>query len=95
MAAPIPAMANDALIGGIIGGVIGGAISNSNKQRSSAPKRTYTAAAKPSISSAQRESNRQAQVALNYFGFNAGTPDGVMGRNSRAAISGPFAICVG
>lgn len=83
---PIPAMANDALIGGIIGGVIGGAISNSNKQRSSSPKRTYTAS-KPSVSSAQRESNRQAQVALNYFGFNSGTPDGVLGRNSRAAIS--------
>ncbi len=83
---PIPAMANDALIGGIIGGVIGGAISNSNKQRSSSPKRTYTAS-KPRVSSAQRESNRQAQVALNYFGFNSGTPDGVLGRNSRAAIS--------
>jgi peptidoglycan hydrolase-like protein with peptidoglycan-binding domain len=88
-AAPIPAMANDALIGGIIGGVIGGAISNSNKQRA-APKRTYQQASKPrssGISSAQRESNRQAQVALNYFGFNSGTPDGVLGRNSRAAIS--------
>ncbi|MCR9110327.1 MAG: peptidoglycan-binding protein [Rhodobacteraceae bacterium] len=83
---PIPAMANDALIGGIIGGVIGGAISNSNKQRSSSPKRTYKAS-KPSVSTAQRESNRQAQVALNYFGFNSGTPDGVLGRNSRAAIS--------
>lgn len=89
VAAPIPAMANDALIGGIIGGVIGGAISNSNKQRA-APKRTYQQASKPrssGISSAQRESNRQAQVALNYFGFNSGTPDGVLGRNSRAAIS--------
>ncbi|WP_299784950.1 peptidoglycan-binding protein [uncultured Marivita sp.] len=81
-------MANDALIGGIIGGVIGGAISNSNKR--AAPKRTYTKAAKPrspGISSAQREANRQTQTALNYFGFNSGTPDGVLGRNSRAAIS--------
>lgn len=88
IAAPIPAMANDALIGGIIGGVIGGAISNSNKR--AAPKRTYTKAAKPrspGISSAQRDENRQTQTALNYFGFNSGTPDGVLGRNSRSAIS--------
>ncbi len=28
------------------------------------------------------------QKALNYFGFNAGTPDGVSGRKTRAAISG-------
>lgn len=84
-AAPIPAMANDALIGGIIGGVIGGAISNNNK-RSSSTKRTYTTS-RPAISSAQREANRQSQIALNYFGFNSGTPDGVLGRNSRSAIS--------
>ena len=37
--------------------------------------------------SAQREENRQVQTALNYFGFPAGTPDGVMGRNSRNAVS--------
>lgn len=90
VAAPLPALANDALIGGIIGGVIGGAISNSNNKQRAAPKRTYQQASKPrssGVSSAQRESNRQAQVALNYFGFNSGTPDGVLGRNSRAAIS--------
>ncbi|MFP7570385.1 peptidoglycan-binding domain-containing protein [Marivita sp. S2033] len=86
---PLPAMANDALIGGIIGGVIGGAIGNSAKR--SAPRRTYSAPKKQrrstGISSAQRESNRQTQTALNYFGFNSGTPDGVLGRNSRTAIS--------
>ena len=37
--------------------------------------------------SAARVENREIQTALNYFNFPAGTPDGVMGRNSRNAIS--------
>ncbi|MFZ5962926.1 peptidoglycan-binding domain-containing protein [Thalassococcus sp. BH17M4-6] len=87
---PLPVMANDALIGGIVGGIIGGAISNSN-QRSTKKvykKKTYTKkrAASP-VNTAARQANRETQTALNYFGFNAGTPDGVMGRKSRAATS--------
>jgi hypothetical protein len=86
---PVPALANDALIGGVIGGIIGGAISNQPK-RTTTTKRVYTQTAPrtSSVNSAQREANRQTQTALNYFGFNAGTPDGVLGRNSRSAISG-------
>jgi|SRR6056297_760797 len=88
LTSPVPAMANDALIGGIIGGVIGGAISNGAKNNR---QRTYRpAASKPrssGISSTQRELNRQTQTALNYFGFNSGTADGVMGSRSRAAVS--------
>lgn len=38
-------------------------------------------------SQATREINRETQTALNYFGFRAGTPDGVLGRKSRSAIS--------
>ncbi|WP_121061903.1 peptidoglycan-binding domain-containing protein [Chachezhania antarctica] len=41
----------------------------------------------PSISSAQRTENRQVQTALNFFGFDAGTVDGVLGQNSRSAVS--------
>ena len=82
---PAASQANDALIGGIIGGVIGGAIANQPKKSTT---RTYKAPAKKrTVNTAQREANRQTQTALNYFGFNAGTPDGVMGRNSRAAVS--------
>ncbi len=41
----------------------------------------------PVVNTYEREQNRQAQVALNHFGFPAGSPDGVMGRNSRAAAA--------
>ncbi|MCV2882540.1 peptidoglycan-binding protein [Actibacterium sp. XHP0104] len=73
--------AGDALAGGIIGGIIGGAIvKESNK-----PKRqTYTTRHVPSATRAQ---NAEVQTSLNYFGFAAGSPDGVLGRNSRTAIS--------
>ena len=50
-------------------------------QASKPKKKTY------SISSAQRAENRQVQTALNFFGYDAGTVDGVLGSNSRAAVS--------
>lgn len=80
----VAADAGDALVGGIIGGVIGGAIVNeNNKRRTVKTKRVYRA---PAYSAARAE-NREVQTSLNYFGFPAGTPDGVLGRRSRAAIS--------
>ena len=66
---------------GIVTGVIGSAIVrdiNKNKQR-----KTY----RRTTNSYQRQQNRDVQTSLNYFGFPAGTPDGVLGRNSRSAIS--------
>ncbi|MEI2805382.1 peptidoglycan-binding domain-containing protein [Albidovulum sp.] len=87
-AIPAPAYADggDALVGGIIGGIIGGAIVNESQKK----KRTTTVVRKSTSSgmtTAQREANREVQVALNYFGYPVGTPDGVLGRNSRSAIS--------
>ncbi|MBT8408632.1 MAG: peptidoglycan-binding protein [Alphaproteobacteria bacterium] len=79
----VAADAGDALVGGIIGGVIGGAIVNENNKRRTTTKRVYRAP----VYSAQRAENREVQTSLNYFGFPAGTPDGVLGRRSRAAIS--------
>ncbi|NVO27332.1 peptidoglycan-binding protein [Donghicola sp. C2-DW-16] len=80
---------NDLIKGLAIGGVLG-AIANSaaSKQRQT----TTTTHVKPrstssGVSSAQREANREVQRALNHFGFSAGTPDGVLGSNSRTAIS--------
>lgn len=78
------AQANDgaALLGGLLlGGIIVNEV-NKNKQRkrTTTTKRTYS-------SSAQREQNRQVQSALNYFGYNVGSVDGSLGRNSRAGIS--------
>lgn len=82
----------DGLVGGLVGGAVSGIIVNeSAKARErkrttvtrTAPTRTYRA---PSNSVA-RQQVREEQSALNYFGFPAGTPDGVRGRNTRNATS--------
>lgn len=80
---PVEAMASD-LGAAIVGGIIGGAIMNGAGQ-----KRTYrkTTSSRSGTSSAQREANRTTQTALNYFGFDAGGADGVMGSRSRAAVA--------
>ncbi|MDD8024566.1 MAG: peptidoglycan-binding domain-containing protein [Paracoccaceae bacterium] len=73
------------IVGGIIGGMIGGAIVNeANKNRRTT---TRTVTRRPAVDTYQREQNREVQTALNYFGYPVGTPDGVIGAKSRAAIS--------
>jgi len=67
----------DAIAGGIIGGVIVGAI-----QRDRQRTRVVSGA-----TSAARQLARDVQTALNHFYFHVGTPDGVMGRQSRAGVS--------
>ncbi|WP_198144896.1 peptidoglycan-binding domain-containing protein [Pseudorhodobacter aquimaris] len=85
--APLEVHAGDGLVGGIVGGIIGGVIVNeANKNRRTTTRRT-TNYKRSSISSSQRAANREVQVALNYFGFPAGTPDGALGPRSRGAIS--------
>lgn len=81
---PAFADAGDAIVGGIIGGIIGGAIVNENNKNKRTVVRKSTSSG---MTTAQREANRETQVALNYFGYPVGTPDGVLGRNSRNAIS--------
>ena len=71
-----PVMAGD-LGAGLIGAVIGGVIVSEAMK----DKRRKTA------SSGVREQRRQTQVALNYFNFPAGVPDGVFGARIRTAIS--------
>jgi len=74
-----PAVADNlgaALVGGLLGGVIVNEV-NKNKRR--------TVVRSTSSSRATRAHNRETQTALNYFGFPAGTPDGVFGRRSREA----------
>ncbi|MCB2110978.1 MAG: peptidoglycan-binding protein [Rhodobacteraceae bacterium] len=83
-ATQVAAGGGDALVGGIVGGIIGGAIVNDINRKKTVTRRVYV---QPSMTSAQREANREVQVALNYFGYPVGSPDGVLGRNSRAAIS--------
>lgn len=82
-AARTSADVGDAIVGGIIGGVIVNE-ANKNRQRQQT-KRVYRAPA--NAYSPARAEAREVQTALNYFGFPAGTPDGVLGRRSRAAIS--------
>lgn len=79
----------DGIVGGLIGGVVSGIIVNEGaKARAQQPttvvrERVYV---QPQSSAAYAD-NRQVQTALNYFGFPAGVPDGVMGRRSRDAIA--------
>lgn len=81
-AAPAMAGPGDAIAGGIIGGIIGGAIVKESAKKKQVV-RTYRAPAPDPA----RMTRREVQTALNYFGFPAGTPDGVYGRNTRAAIA--------
>jgi hypothetical protein len=76
----------DGLVGGIIGGIIGGAIVNEGNKQRAASRPVYRTTRSSGVSTAQREQNREVQVALNYFGFPVGAPDGALGSRSRAAI---------
>lgn len=71
----------DAFVGGLVGGIIGSAIgSNIRTNRTRTVRRS-------GVSAATRQLNRDIQTALNHFRFHVGTPDGVLGRQSRAGIS--------
>ena len=80
---PVAAKANDDVFGALIGGMIGAAISNQGNSGS----RTTTRPSAPSRSSAEIAEARMMQEALNYFGFPAGAPDGIVGRGTRNAVS--------
>ncbi len=69
----------------LVGGIIGGIITNEAQKNQRKPARTSTRSS--TQYNATRAANRETQTALNYFAFPAGTPDGVMGRRSRSAIS--------
>lgn len=79
------AVASDAakiLGGALLGGII---INEVNKNKRTTRRTTVRRSS--GISSAQRAQNRQVQTALNYFGYNVGGADGVIGRNTRAGIA--------
>lgn len=80
----------EAFVGGLLGSAIGTAITNSaqrpREQVIIREPRTIVRHV-PVQDPYQREENRRVQTALNYFGFPAGVPDGVMGRSSRAAVA--------
>jgi len=82
------AQANDAaaILGGlIVGGIIVNEVSKNKKKKQSQQRRATTT--NSSAYNAQRAQNRQVQAALNYFGYNVGTVDGSIGRNTRNGIA--------
>lgn len=75
-------------VGAIVGGLIGNQMGKNTERQRQQQQRVYRQpVAKPQMSQATRNANVEAQTALNYFGFPVGAPDGVMGRQSRAAVS--------
>jgi len=81
------AQASDAaaILGGlIVGGIIVNEVNKNKKRKQATQQRTTT---NSSAYSAQRAQNRQVQAALNYFGYNVGTVDGSIGRNTRNGIA--------
>jgi len=88
---PAPkAAAGEGLVGGIVGGIIGGAIvneANKKKRKKTVVYRNQGCGPKCRAKIAARSQNRETQVALNYFGYGAGSPDGVVGRGTRAAVA--------
>ncbi len=85
------ARAQEGIVGGIIGGIIGGAIANQQRpvpqQRVQTQQRPRVQQARPTVNTAQRQQNRAVQTALNHFGWNVGSADGVIGPRSREGIS--------
>ena len=78
--------AGDFVAGAIIGGLVGHAATKNAQKKRTVYKKTYTKKVyRPSIPATQ--TGREIQASLNYFGFNAGSVDGQLGRRSRAAIS--------
>ncbi|MDD7908503.1 peptidoglycan-binding domain-containing protein [Pseudovibrio exalbescens] len=73
--------AGDFLVGVGVG-AIGKTIYDKVTRKPSAPPQSI-----PQASNPQREQNRDIQNRLNVLGYNAGTPDGIVGRKTRGAIN--------
>lgn len=71
----VQADGGDFIAGAVIGGLLGAASQQPKK------KKVY----RPRLPSTQE--GKEIQASLNYFGFNAGTVDGQLGKRSRTAIS--------
>lgn len=92
LSAPQTAKADvkDALIGGVVGAVVTEAIRNSQQsQRQRAQTVTRPTVPRPATlnSTYTVAERKQIQGSLNALGFSVGTVDGILGRNSRNAIS--------
>ncbi|WP_294606945.1 peptidoglycan-binding domain-containing protein [uncultured Roseovarius sp.] len=80
----------DGLVGGLVGGAVSGVIVNESAKARERKRATTTAPRtiyRAPVDSVSRQQVREEQTSLNYFGFPAGTPDGIRGRNTRNAVS--------
>jgi len=77
----------DGLVGGLVGGAVSGIIVNESAKARERKRSTVTRTYRAPVNTVERQQIRETQTALNYFGFPAGTPDGVRGRNTRNAAS--------
>lgn len=84
---PVQSSAGDALAGGLVGAVIGGLIVHEMHKNKSRQQTTTVRRSTSGATSGQREATREVQTALNYFGYNVGTPDGSAGPRTRTGIS--------
>lgn len=88
VALPASQAAADRLGAAIVGGIIGGVIVNEvNKNKRTVTTTTRNVQPRSGVNTVTREQNRQVQTSLNYFGFPAGSADGVLGQRSRAAVA--------
>ncbi|SFO51565.1 Putative peptidoglycan binding domain-containing protein [Cohaesibacter marisflavi] len=87
MTAPVYAGSGDFFAGALVGGAVGLIAGGANKARAKSNRSHKGTSSRSRIDPTQRENNRDLQRRLNELGYDAGTPDGVLGRRSKAAIS--------
>ncbi|NIZ62446.1 hypothetical protein DL239_15845 [Sedimentitalea sp. CY04] len=78
----LPAEPVLAQVDNILRGALTGVLNNTIQNEINKPQLATSA----NTTTSTREGNRQIQMALNHFGYSAGTADGILGPRSRAAI---------
>lgn len=73
--------------------MIGAALMNQGSSNNQSGT-TRKASGSSGMSAETRAKNKELQESLNYFGFDAGAPDGVLGRRTETAIS-QYQACIG
>ena len=80
----VEADAGDFIAGAIIGGIVG---ANAKKQRRTTRSRSSSRKKSTRSRLPSTQEGKNIQASLNYFGFDAGTVDGQLGRKTKNAVS--------
>ena len=80
----VEADAGDFIAGAIIGGIVG---ANAKKQRATTRSTNRRTTTKKRSTLPSTQEGKNIQSSLNYFGFDAGSVDGQLGRKTRDAVS--------